>query len=75
MYHYMGDLDCKVVEMEMIMRERVEMILCVGALNDFLVRNRREHKKVAALLTSANPSASTSFARQGMQPRLECLLR
>lgn len=35
MYHYMGDLDCKVVEMEMIMRERVEMILCVGALNIF----------------------------------------
>ena len=45
MYHYMGDLDCKVVEMEMIMRERVEMILCVGALNDFLVRNRLNTKK------------------------------
>ena len=55
MYHCMGGLDCKVVEMEMIMRERVEMILCVGALSDLFGGEDKSKSRSATYICEPFP--------------------
>ena len=68
MYHYMGDLDCKVVEMEMsVGREGRDVVLCVGALNDFLVGlNTNKSRSATYLRTLLPPLILLALHQPGM---------